>query len=87
MFLLPALALLIACTGFFLRLTISRLFLLAGLSSAMILLPSGLIAFSLLKLEYGLEWVDYSEAAAIFVALWAFSRFENGSRCDLEAIG
>ena len=87
MFLLPALALLIACTGFFLRLAISRLFLLAGLASAMILLPSGLIAFSLLKLEYGLEWVDYSEAAAIFVALWAFSRFENGSRCDLEAIG
>ena len=79
MLLLPTLALLIACIGFFLRLTISRLFLLAGLASAMILLPSGLIAFCLREYDFGFESLCYCEAAAIFIALWAFFRFERGS--------
>jgi hypothetical protein len=79
LFLLPALALLIACSGFFMRLTMSGLFLLAGFACAMILLSPGLIAFAIHKPINGMESIYYCKAAAIFVALWAFSRFENAS--------
>ena len=85
-FMLPALALLIACTGFFQRLNISRLFLIAGLACAMILLSPGIIAVAIHQPENSMESIYYGKAAAIFVALWAFSGFENGSGCDREAI-
>jgi hypothetical protein len=60
------------------RLTLPRLFLLAGLSSAVILVPPGLLwgirtNFS----EESLGLLAYGGASAVFVALWAFSRFED----------
>jgi len=76
--LLPTLGLIIACTGFFMSLTLPRLFLLAGLSSAVILILPGLIwgidaHFS----EESLGLLTYGGASAVFVSLWAFSRFED----------
>ncbi len=75
--LLPVLAVLISCSGFFVRLTMPRLFLLAGIGSAVILMTSGLIAFGIHNSNKGFESLDYSKAAVIFFALWAFSRFES----------
>jgi hypothetical protein len=59
-------------------LTLPRLFLLAGLSSAVILILPGLIwgidaHFS----EESLGLLTYGGASAVFVSLWAFSRFED----------
>jgi hypothetical protein len=76
--LLPALGLIVACAGFFTHLTLPRLFLLAGLASAVILIPPGLIwgmfdHFS----ENSLGLLSYGEVSAVFVSLWAFSRFED----------
>ncbi len=76
--LLPATGLMVACAGFFIRLTLPRLFLLAGLSSAVILVPPGLFFgigthFS----DESLGLLSYGGASAVLVALWAFSRFEG----------
>jgi hypothetical protein len=85
--LLPALALSIACMGFFLRLSMRRLYLLAGLAAAMIVLPSGLIAFGMHQNGYGIESVDYSKSAMIFIALWAFAKFESKAESPLAISG
>ena len=76
--LLPAIALLISCTGFFLKLEMPRFFLIAGLASAVILLPPGLLlCFKTHFSEDGLFLLDYGEAAAILLGLWAFHEFED----------
>jgi hypothetical protein len=86
--LLPALGLIIACAGFFMRLTLPRLYLLVGLSSAVILIPPGLIwgfwdHFS----EDSLGLLSYGGASAAFVSLWAISRFESEFGIDQTAAG
>jgi hypothetical protein len=63
------------------------LYLIAGIASAVILLPSGLIALGLHKTDVARESVDYTKAAAIFVALWAFSRFEDRPLIEQTAMG
>ena len=73
--------------GFLLRLTLPRFFLLAGIASATILVPPGLI----LSIQDhfptdGLLLLSYGEASAIFVALWSFSRFESASRIEQTAL-
>lgn len=73
----PALAMLIACTAFFQRLTLPRLFLLAGLATGAILFPATILFLFydrfLLPSQLLLEYVT---PTAIYVSLWAFSRFE-----------
>jgi hypothetical protein len=78
--LLPTLALIVASLGFFLQLTMPRLFLLAGLASAVILFTPSLIMmvqnpFS----SQCLGLINYSETASMLTALWAFYRFEGAS--------
>lgn len=78
--LLPTLALMTACLGFFLRLNMSRVFLLAGLSSAVILLPPGILLILHEPFSFsGLGLIGYSEASGIFLVLWALHRFEDRS--------
>lgn len=74
---LPLLAILAACSGFFMRLTTRRLFLIAGISIGIILLLPGLI---LCLLDHfapdGWGLLSYGVPAVMFVGLWALSEFE-----------
>jgi hypothetical protein len=74
---LPMLAVIVSCTGFFIRLTMSRLFLIAGISTAVIVLPPGLLLPVMSHSSRG-SWglLEYSIPPAIFIGLWALSRFE-----------
>ena len=76
---LPLVAVAVACLGFFVRLTMPRLFLIAGIAMGFItlspaLMQAGMTGFS--RVGWGL--LDYSIPAATFVGLWTFSRYEQG---------
>lgn len=86
--LLPALGLLIACVGFFVPLSLPRWFLLAGLSSAVILVCPGLISGAEDRFSSdSLRLLSFGLPAAVFVSLWAFSLFENEFGVEQTAIG
>lgn len=76
--LLPAVALLIACIGFFRRLTLPELYLFAGLATGAMLIPAGLLdpVFSRFSPE-SWQLLEYASPAAIYLSLWAFYRFEQ----------
>jgi hypothetical protein len=60
-----------------------RLFLLAGLSSAVILVGAGLMfGFEAHFSEESLGLLSYGGLSAVFVSLWAFSRFEEDFRIE-----
>jgi hypothetical protein len=73
--LLIVLAVVTACTGFLIRLTLPRLFLLAGVASAALLVPPGLILA--LGPNTSFLLLGYSSASACFLSLWAFRRMED----------
>jgi hypothetical protein len=74
--LLIALAFATACTGFLIRLTIPRIFLLAGIASTILLLTPGLL-WALRPTSPNLILLGYSDAAACFLSLWAFRCMED----------
>lgn len=75
--LLPALALIIASFGFFVRLTMSKMFLIAGIASAVVLLTPSLFMVAQAPFSpQSFELLTYSALATMLIALWAFHRFE-----------
>jgi len=75
--LFPALAMLIACTAFFQRLTFARLFLLAGLATGAILFPATILFLFYDRFSPASQlFLEYVTPTAIYVSLWAFYRFE-----------
>jgi hypothetical protein len=75
---LPMIAISIACSGFFVRLTMARLFLIAGIASSSILLTPGI----LLVLHTHSQLPDssmlsYANVSVTLIALWAFCQFES----------
>ncbi len=70
---LPVLGILVACTGFFVRLTIARVLLIAGLALATIAFPP-IGIFGLISGES--EYLSYDLIASVFLIMWALNRFE-----------
>jgi hypothetical protein len=65
-----------ACSGFLIRLTLPRFFLLAGLASAVILVTPALMMTVFASSEK-MMLLGYSDAAGCFLSLWAFCAFED----------
>jgi hypothetical protein len=76
--LLPALAMLISFTGFLQRLTLPRIYLLAGLATGIILIPTEIIQLFAMHFSQA-AWLEmeYVSSAALFLCLWAFYRLEE----------
>jgi hypothetical protein len=75
---LPAMALLAACSGFFLRLTIARVFLIAGMASIVILLtPAVLLLLDRQSQEPSWALFGYANVSVTLIALWAFYALED----------
>jgi hypothetical protein len=67
-----------SCIGFFVRLTRSRLFLLAGIASAVLLVTPGVIWALRSDFSFdSLVLLSYSDASACFLSLWAFRCMEE----------
>lgn len=75
---LPALALLIACTGFLQRLTLPRIYLLMGLATGVMLFTTELLQLVLLRFSTT-AWIEleYLAASVLFLNLWAFYRLDD----------
>ncbi len=76
---LPIIACATASAGFWWRLTLERLLLVAGVASAVVLLTPG--AIRLVQDPFSLstwELVSYASPAALCLALWAFRELEDG---------
>jgi hypothetical protein len=70
-------AILTACTGFFLRLDLPRLYLIAAIAFGLMLGTPGLIYGVIEGFgHYSLLMMAYAETAYILLALWAFRRLE-----------
>lgn len=65
-----------ACTGFVVRLTLPRFFLLAGIASAVILVTPALM-MAVWAASEKLMLLGYSDAAGCFLSLWAFRVMED----------
>lgn len=83
---LPAAALIIACAGFFRRLNLRGVYLLAGISTAVIIIPPAVLWLPLAHFSPD-SWqlLAYASAPAIFMNLWAFHRFEELNLRPVEA--
>jgi hypothetical protein len=71
---LPVLGILAACAGFFVRLTIARVNLIAGLAVATIAFPP-IGVFQLLGGDA--EYLSYNQISSVFLMLWALDLFER----------
>jgi hypothetical protein len=81
--LLTWVAISVACSGYFVRLTLARLFLIAGIASSSILLTPGiLLLFSDQSQERGLGVLSYANVPATLIALWAFYQLEAAVKCE-----
>ena len=65
-----------ACTGFLVRLTLPRFFLLAGIASAVLLVTPALM-MALWAPSSKLMLLGYSDAAGCFLSLWTFRALED----------
>ncbi len=71
---LPVLAMLVACTGFLVRLTMARVLLIAGLALATVAFP----LIGVLELMRGdAEYLTYNLISSVFLILWALDGFER----------
>jgi hypothetical protein len=73
--LLIVLAVAAACTGFLVRLTLPRFFLLAGIAIAVMLVPP--VLMFALGPNHSVLMMHYTTASACFLSLWAFRRMED----------
>jgi len=81
---LPLLAVASACAGFFIELTLARLYLLAGIAIAIITLTPAVaqaVMSGFGRAGWGL--MDYSIPSATYVGLWALYRFEGKAPATL----
>jgi hypothetical protein len=72
---LVVLAVAVANIGFFVRLTLPRFFLLAGIAIAVMLVPPVLMLA--LGPNHSVLMMHYTTASACFLSLWAFRRMED----------
>jgi hypothetical protein len=83
--LLIVLAVAVSCAGFFIRLTLPRFFLLAGIASAVLLVTPGILCALIRNFSHdGLIFMGYSDAAACFLSLWAFRCMEDQFAVERE---